>query len=125
MERTVKKLIGKLRDKLLYYVRTHNYTSLTVSDGNELPFLALNASSNVTTEEVGHFLYFSSHAIHIPEGFPFDGTEHTILYVSIVPQLNVGKRNNYGQSTIMTVLYSPIATRRCLCLYLHRKEMGA
>ena len=48
---------------------------------NELPFLELNVSSGIMTEEVGHFDDGASHAIRISGGFPFDGTRHDILYV--------------------------------------------
>jgi virulence-associated protein VagC len=39
-------------------------------------------SSDVETESIGHFDDGASQAIHIPNGFPFEGTSHTSLFVS-------------------------------------------
>ena len=48
---------------------------------NVLPFLALNATDGVETEEVGHFDDGVSHAILVPQGFHFGNTLQNIIFV--------------------------------------------
>lgn len=55
---------------------------LILTGTNELQFLPLGSAQSVVTESVGHFDDGASHAIHIPNGFPFEGTLHTTAFVS-------------------------------------------
>ena len=55
---------------------------MTQTGLNVLPFLALNATDGVETEEVGHFDDGVSHTIHIRNGFPFGTSLHTFAFVS-------------------------------------------
>lgn len=63
-----------------------HFSLLLLLGRNELPFIQLNTSAEIATMAVGHFDDGTSHAINIPNGFPFDGTTHTTLYVSAVPR---------------------------------------
>ena len=47
-----------------------------------LPYIALGTTDGVEREYVGHFDDGVSHAIHIPNGFPFGNFIHSSVYVS-------------------------------------------
>ena len=48
-----------------------------------LPYVSLGTTDGVETEYVGHFDDGVSHAIHIPNGFPFGTFLHSSVYVSL------------------------------------------
>ena len=48
----------------------------------QLPYLSLGTTAGVDREYVGHFDDGVSHAIHIPNGFPFGSFIHSSVYVS-------------------------------------------
>ena len=47
-----------------------------------LPYISLGTTDGIEREYVGHFDDGVSHAIHIPDGFPFGDFIHSSVYVS-------------------------------------------
>lgn len=53
-----------------------------VTQAPPLPYVSLGSTDGVDREYVGHFDDGVSHAIHIPDGFPFGNLIHSSVYVS-------------------------------------------
>ena len=49
---------------------------------DNFPYISLGSTAGIEREYVGHFDDGVSHAIHIPEGFPFGNLIHSFAYVS-------------------------------------------
>lgn len=54
-------------------------------------FISLNTTDGVMTEFVGHYDDGVSHAIHVPNGFPFGNLQHTFIFVSYENVCTAGK----------------------------------
>lgn len=62
----------------------HNYfisAQSTPPPSLEFPYLSLGSTAGIDREYVGHFDDGVSHAIHIPDGFPFGDFIHSSVYV--------------------------------------------
>ena len=69
-----------------------------------LPYVSLGTTDGVETEYVGHFDDGVSHAIHIPNGFPFGTFLHSSVYVSLsyIPCLHVYTYCSHSNLSCMT-----------------------
>lgn len=58
------------------------YIGYPYTDTSVFQFLTLNNTAGVTAEFVGHFDDGVSHAILVPQGFPFGDLHHAFIFVS-------------------------------------------
>ncbi len=67
--------------------KLHDHSTHNCADTNVFQFIEMNTTNGVIAESVGHFDDGVSHAIHVPQGFPFGNLQHTFIFVSMLNKM--------------------------------------
>lgn len=82
----IKPVIASEQSQIIIVIHVHfpaQQSPTSAPTSPVLPYISLGTTDGVEMEYVGHFDDGVSHAIHIPDGFPFGTFLHSSVYVSL------------------------------------------